>query len=360
VVDMLLTGFDSQYLNTLYVDKNLKYHGLIQAFSRTNRVLNDTKPYGTILDFRYQQDAVNTAIALFSGEYSGKVREIWLVDPAPVVIEKYKDAVTQLGGFMKKNDLLCEPEAVFNLRGDTAQIAFIRYFKEVQRLKTQLDQYTDLNEEQQIQIEAILSEDTLRSFRSSYLETAKKFREIQQKEGGQAPDEVQQLDFEFVLFASTLIDYDYIMALIADNIKKKPTQQKMSKLQIIDLLRSSASLMEDQADLTDYISSLDWNSGQDMDTLRDGYAIFKIEKNAKELATIAQRHGLSTTALKDFVDTIISRMIFDGEKLTDLLAPLELSWKERRARELELMSDLVPHLKKQAQGREISGLMAYE
>jgi type I restriction enzyme R subunit len=59
---MLLTGFDSKYLNTLYVDKNLKYHGLIQAFSRTNRVLNDTKPYGNILDFRQQQDAVDAAI----------------------------------------------------------------------------------------------------------------------------------------------------------------------------------------------------------------------------------------------------------------------------------------------------------
>ena len=65
VVDMLLTGFDSKYLNTLYVDKNLKYHGLIQAFSRTNRVLNEIKPYGNILDFRSQQDAVNQAIALF-------------------------------------------------------------------------------------------------------------------------------------------------------------------------------------------------------------------------------------------------------------------------------------------------------
>jgi len=68
VVDMLLTGFDSKYLNTLYVDKNLKHHGLIQAFSRTNRVLNGTKPYGNILDFRQQQDAVDAAIALFSGE----------------------------------------------------------------------------------------------------------------------------------------------------------------------------------------------------------------------------------------------------------------------------------------------------
>ena len=64
VVDMLLTGFDSKYLNTLYVDKNLKHHGLIQAFSRTNRVLNGTKPYGNVLDFRQQQDAVDAAIAL--------------------------------------------------------------------------------------------------------------------------------------------------------------------------------------------------------------------------------------------------------------------------------------------------------
>jgi type I restriction enzyme, R subunit len=64
---MLLTGFDSKYLNTLYVDKNLKYHGLIQAFSRTNRVLNDTKPYGNILDFRSQQEAVNQAIRFILG-----------------------------------------------------------------------------------------------------------------------------------------------------------------------------------------------------------------------------------------------------------------------------------------------------
>jgi type I restriction enzyme R subunit len=91
VVDMLLTGFDSKYLNTLYVDKNLKHHGLIQAFSRTNRVLNGTKPYGNILDFRQQQDAVDAAIALFSGEKTGEqAREIWLVDKAPVVIRSWR------------------------------------------------------------------------------------------------------------------------------------------------------------------------------------------------------------------------------------------------------------------------------
>ncbi|MDM8537267.1 hypothetical protein QUF70_10970 [Desulfobacterales bacterium HSG17] len=106
VVDMLLTGFDSKYLNTLYVDKNLKYHSLIQALSRTNRILNDTKPYGNILDFRSQQDAVNQAITLFSGEDSDKAREIWMVDPAPKVIDQYQSAVKELGDFMTEHDLL--------------------------------------------------------------------------------------------------------------------------------------------------------------------------------------------------------------------------------------------------------------
>ncbi len=157
-----------------------------------------------------------------------------------------------------------------------------------------------------------------------------------------------------------MIDYDYIMDLIADSTQKKPAKQKMSKAQVISLLSSNASLIDEQEDLTEYINGLDWNSGQDVNTLRDGYETFKVEKNEKELAAIAQKNGLQTTDLKAFVDVIMSRMIFDGEKLTDLLEPLEISWKERRLKELALMEDLVPQLKKIAQGREISGLAAYE
>ncbi|MDP3684543.1 MAG: type I restriction endonuclease subunit R, partial [Ignavibacteria bacterium] len=170
VVDMLLTGFDSKYLNTLYVDKNLKYHGLIQSFSRTNRILNDTKPYGNILDFRQQQSEVDRAIALFSGEDTSRAKEIWLVDPAPKVIGEFEKAVLEMGRFMVKSNLVSEPQEVYNIKGDTARIEFINRFKEVQRLKTQLDQYTDLNEEQKAKIEVVLPEDQLRSFRSSYLE----------------------------------------------------------------------------------------------------------------------------------------------------------------------------------------------
>ena len=130
VVDMLLTGFDSKFLNTLYVDKNLKHHGLIQAFSRTNRVLNGAKPYGNILDFRQQQESVDAAIALFSGgKTNEQAREIWLVDKAPVVIQKLETAVQKLNDFMQSQGLASTPSDVANLKGDAARAAFVTHFK---------------------------------------------------------------------------------------------------------------------------------------------------------------------------------------------------------------------------------------
>jgi type I restriction enzyme R subunit len=360
VVDMLLTGFDSTYLNTLYVDKNLKYHGLIQAFSRTNRILNDSKPYGNILDFRRQQTSVDEAIALFSGEDTGRAKEIWLVEAASVVIIKYDKAVQALSKFMQSRDLDCKPEDVNNLKGDAARAEFINHFKEVQRLKTQLDQYTDLDTESQEKIERLLPQEQLRSFQAAYLETAKRLKDKQNKEGDDADPAVQQLDFEFVLFASAMVDYDYIMALIARYTQSKPAKQKMTKEQLISLLSSSANLMEERDDIVAYISSLEVGKGLSEKEIREGYDTFKEEKHAQELAAIAHKHGLQAAALKGFVNGIIDRMIFDGEQLGELLAPLQLGWKDRSKKELALMEDLIPQLKKLAQGREISGLKAYE
>ncbi len=362
VVDMLLTGFDSKYLNTLYVDKNLKHHGLIQAFSRTNRVLNGTKPYGNILDFRQQQDAVDTAIALFSGEKTGsQAREIWLVDKAPVVIQKLEVAVHELAAFMKSQGLDTAPEAVSNLKGNDARAAFINHFKEVQRLKTQLDQYTDLTEENAAAIEQILPREDLLAFRGAYLETAQRLRAQQGKSGDKpTPDGVDQLDFEFVLFASALIDYDYIMGLIARFSEATPGKQKMSREQLIGLIQSDAKFMNERDDIAAYIATLKAGEGLSETAIRDGYTRFKAEKDAAELAAIAAKHGLATAALQGFVDTILQRMIFDGEQLSDLMAPLELGWKARTQAELALMEDLHPLLTKRAQGLDISGLSAYE
>ncbi|NOT84431.1 MAG: type I restriction endonuclease subunit R, partial [Methylococcaceae bacterium] len=358
VVDMLLTGFDSKYLNTLYVDKNLKYHGLIQAFSRTNRVLNDTKPWGNILDFRGQEDAVDEAIKLFSGNDQARAKEIWLVDPAPVVIDKLEAAVAQLNTFMQSQGLACVPEQVANLKGDTARAEFIEHFKEVQRLKTQLDQYTDLSAEDGQSIEQLLPENTLRAFKGMYLETAQRLK-LKQDKDGELDEKIQQLDFEFVLFASAVIDYDYIMGLIAKSTQAS-SKQKMTRAQLIDLISSSANLMDEREDIIAYINSLKAGESLSVPEIHAGYQAFKAAKAARELSQMAKTHGLSSDALQAFVDGILYRMIFDGEQLTDLLAPLGLNWKTRRLKELALMEDLVPLLNKLAQGRDISGLAAYE
>jgi type I restriction enzyme, R subunit len=219
---------------SLYVDKKLKHHGLIQAFSRTNRVLNATKPYGNVLDFRQQQDAVDAAIAMFSGDAAAeKVREIWLVDKAPVVIQKLETAVQKLDAFMKSLGLDCAPEAVPNLKGDAARAAFIEHFKEVPRLKTQLDQYTDLTPENAAEIEQVVPRDNLLGFRGAYLETAQRLRAQQGKGADKPSQDADQLDFEFVLFASAVIDYDYIMGLIARYSEATPGKQKMSREELI-------------------------------------------------------------------------------------------------------------------------------
>lgn len=363
VVDMLLTGFDAKFLNTLYVDKNLKHHGLIQAFSRTNRVLNAAKPYGNILDFRQQQDRVDAAIALFSGSQSDRAREIWLVDKAPVVIDNFKQAVADLGEFMKSQALEAKPDQVNNLKGDDARVQFIKRFKEVQRLQTQLDQYTDLTGEQREQIELALPRDELRAFRGVYLETAQRLKEQQgvSGEGGEPTNlEIDQLDFEFVLFASAVIDYDYIMKLMAKYSGQDPRKVTIGPEQLIGLIQSDAKFIEEREEITEYVRSLKLGECLDEATIRAGYEQFKSERQAKVIADLALAHDLPTEALAAFVETILQRMIFDGEQLTDLLEPIGLGWRERRDRELALMADLVPQLKKRAQGRDISGLSAYD
>lgn len=361
VVDMLLTGFDSKYLNTLYVDKNLKHHGLIQAFSRTNRILNDTKPYGNILDFRGQQDAVDGAIALFSGEKTDNPKEIWLVDSAPKVIVKFQEAVQRLEEYMQSQGLECQAADVHNLQGDEARAGFINCFKEVQRYRTQLEQYTDIDEEGKATIEELLPEETLRSFRGAYIETAQRLRKQREKsKGGEVSPQVEELDFEFVLFASAVIDYDYIMGLIARYTNSGNSKQRVTKEQLISLVASSANLIDERDDIREYINSLDEVNGRTEQQIKEGYETFKAEKYAKELAAIADKHGITAVSLTEFVEQIMSRMIFDGEKLNDLLAPLDLGWKARTKAELALMDDLVPLLKRLAAGRDISGLSAYE
>jgi type I restriction enzyme R subunit len=133
----------------------------------------------------------------------------------------------------------------------------------------------------------------------------------------------------------------------------------MTREQLIGLIGSDAKFMDEREDIAKYIGTLKAGEGLSEANIREGYARFKAEKSAAELAAIAQRHGLATATLQGFVDGIFDRMIFDAERLGDLFAPLDLGWKARKDAELALMADLHPLLTKRAQGRDISGLSAY-
>jgi len=359
VVDMLLTGFDSKFLNTLYVDKNLKYHGLIQAFSRTNRVLNDTKPYGNILDFRSLENEVDEAIALFSGKDTTKPKEIWLVETTPKSIERFEEATKKLESFMVTQGLENRAEEVANIRGDKARAEFINIFKEIQRIKRQLDQRTDLKPKEIEVIEEIMPINELRAFKSMYIETAKRLQTKRDRDKSVA-DEVEELDFEFVLFSSAIIDYDYIMTLVSRYTSDKSKKRKKSKDQLVNLLKSYTNLLDEQDDIIAYIDTLEVGKALDEEAIKEGFEAFREAKNSSKLDSIATKNGLDIDRLESFVYNILDRYIFDGEQLTDLLEPLGLGWKERRVRELALMEELVPLLRKMANGREISGLEAYD
>ena len=151
-----------------------------------------------------------------------------------------------------------------------------------------------------------------------------------------------------------------IIKLIAEYTHKKPSEQRKTRDQLIGMLVSSANLMDEREDITAYINQLQTGVGLDEKDIRDGYAAFKAAKAARALAEMAEKHELASAALQAFVAAVMDRMIFDGEKLSDLFAPRELGWKARGKAELALMGDLRPLLEKLAQGREISGLTAYE
>jgi type I restriction enzyme R subunit len=150
------------------------------------------------------------------------------------------------------------------------------------------------------------------------------------------------------------------MNLIAQYTQSTPKKQTLTREALIGVLSSTANLMDDREDMIDYINTLEVGKGLNVREIRDGYQQFKTKKITRALTALAQKNDLPVSSLQQFTAGILSRMIFDGEKLNELFAPLDLGWKERTKRELALMEDLIPLLRKQAEGREIAGLNAYE
>ena len=268
--------------------------------------------------------------------------------------------------FMQSYNLEFNASEVANLKGDEAKVGFINHFKEVQRYKTQLDQYVDMTDISEVSVvsepqsEYGFTDDDLLAFRGAYLNLAYNLKKKREKTTEPVSPEIEDLDFEFILFASAMIDYDYIMDLIAKQYGGTGVKVKLTREQLVNMVLSNSNLMDERDDIIAYINSLEEVNGKTEQEIKEGYNLFKEERYAKEIASIACKYEITTESLNDFIHGIMERKIFDAGKLNDLLAPLNLGWKARAKVESALMADLIPLLKRKAEGEEISGLSAYE
>lgn len=357
VVEMMLTGFDSKFLNTLYVAKDLKWHGLIQAFSRTNRILDGTKPYGNIICYRDLEHAMDEAMVRFSGFETEKGKEYWLVEPAEVVVEKYKNAINQLKTVMNGMGLECKPEEVINIPQGENSCNFIDAFKDVQRLALKLEQYVDMPEELKEVVEKTMPEDTLQQFRTAYIDLARR-----SNQGGtsrpQAP-ESDEPDFELSLFSSALVDYDYIMRLLAKYTDSHHEKVKITKEQLLDILAGSVDLMNEREYLKAFIEEeLSQDSKLSELEIRKRYKEFKDKRITQNINAIAQEFGIEPQLLENFVSETAKLRRLDEDVLRELLSHIE-NWKLRKVAKENLVNSLNPLFKLLAGGNKIEGLDAY-
>ena len=133
----------------------------------------------------------------------------------------------------------------------------------------------------------------------------------------------------------------------------------MTRDQLVALIASDAKFADQRDLLEKYIRQLDLGQGRTKEDIMTGFEAFKTTESSQQIKNLATAHGLEAQALQSFVDEILDRHVFDGELLTDLMAPLELGWKARSQAERALMKELVPLLNQRADGQEISGLSGY-
>lgn len=225
VVNMFLTGFDAKKINTLYVDKNLKYHGLIQAYSRTNRILNEQKSQGNIVVFRNLKSRTDEAITLFSNK---EAIEVIIMKPYEDYIAKFDEA------FEKLLEITPTTNSVNDLESEEDELSFIQAFRDLMRIKNILTAFSDFKWE-----DLNMNEQQFEDYKSKYLDLYDKVKSNHQKEKVSILEDV---DFELELIHRDEINVAYIIQLI---IKLKSQTQKdttKAEKEIFNLLSTEATL----------------------------------------------------------------------------------------------------------------------
>lgn len=237
VVNMFLTGFDSKPLNTIYVDKNLKYHGLLQAYSRTNRTMGAKKSQGNVVAFRNLKPATDKAIELFANK---NAQEEIILAPYEDYVKKFEEAAAKLFAITPT------VESVDDLLTEEDEAAFVQAFRELIRVKNVLDCFT------QFDFSTLpLDEQTFADFRSKYLDLYDKVRGEKEKEKVSILDD---LDFEVELISRDKINVSYIINLLRDMQNKKPEDQAKARKNIMDVLDTEAQLRSKKELIERFIS----------------------------------------------------------------------------------------------------------
>lgn len=216
VVNMFLTGFDSKKLNTLYVDKNLEYHDLLQAFSRTNRVEFNTKPYGNIVCYRNLKQNVDNAIALFSGTE----------DLDTILLKEYKYYLKQFKQILEKlYEVTPTPASVDKLEGDTSKKKFIIAFRELSKTLFTLKTFLDFSQEEFKKEDNVygISSQLYEDYKSKYF----KLKEEVQRNEVQQTSILNDIDFAVEIMHVDIINVDYILRLLDTiNHEDKESREK--------------------------------------------------------------------------------------------------------------------------------------
>ncbi|MCZ8331358.1 MAG: type I restriction endonuclease subunit R [Flavobacterium sp.] len=299
VVNMFLTGFDSKTLNTLYVDKNLRHHGLIQAYSRTNRILGEKKSQGNIIVFRNLKKATDDAIALFSNK---EAKEIIIMQPYDKYVKDINDA------YQKLINIVPTFEAVDNLYSEDDELEFIKAFRAIIRLKNVIESYVDFSFD-----DIDLDEQEFENYKSKYLDLYDKTRDIKDK-----TSILDEVDFELELIHRDDITVSYILALLA-NLKATTNEEKERKQkEILDLVAGESKLRSKRELIEKFI--IENLPLIQPENIEEDYNTYMNEEKQKAFNKFVEEEKLNSDKLKKLTeDYLFSQRTPTKQEVVDIL-----------------------------------------
>jgi type I restriction enzyme R subunit len=292
VVNMFLTGFDSKHLNTLYVDKNLKYHGLIQAYSRTNRILNEVKSQGNIVCFRNLKEATDEAITLFSNKNA--IEEI--------IMQPYEEYVTKFNqAFVALLQIAPTVDSVNDLPSEEEELAFIQAFRELMRLKNVLATFTEFQFD-----DLSMTEQSFKDYKSKYLDLYDKAKGHNQKEKVSI---LGDIDFELELIHRDEINVAYILKLLAKLKDAAPEEQEKQKKALIEIVAGDAQLRSKRELIEKFIQE-NLPHISDSDDIPDEFESYWNEERKEAMNQLSKEENLDKKQLQE----VIGKYIFTEKK----------------------------------------------